>query len=166
MHACTVSLSLLCWSCEGFLSAGAGRNVSRPVFSRLSGCTPSDSSQFARHCRIHDHFQLLLSSFLSGFSNFHVLRINMTNSSSAYEHCRSSASQGPNAVSPFAENSPACSIITLATNAGAWTLLEFDLNFLVDHVCPSGGVVFNKVNWVKPAHAQIAPGHHRRSRCP
>ena len=37
-------------------------------------------------------------------------------------------------------------------HAGAWTLLEFVLNFLVDHEYPSGGSVFNLVNWVKPVH--------------
>ena len=39
-------------------------------------------------------------------------------------------------------------LIPLATNAGAWTLLEF-VSFLVDHVYPSG---VNKVNWEKPPH--------------
>ena len=110
------------------------------VCSRLSGCTPSDPSQFARHCRILDHF-----AFFSRF--FQYDKFLSTN-----EQCRAAACQCPNAVSPFAENSSTCSTIPLATNAGAWTLLEFVLNVLVDHVYPSGGAVFNKVNWVTPVH--------------
>ena len=99
--------SLLCWLVVRVVSLCLcwSEFVSSWVFSRLSGCTPSDPSQFARHCRIHDHFQLLLSFSLSGFFNFHVLQLNMTSSSSAYEHCRASACQYPTAVSPFAKNS-------------------------------------------------------------
>ena len=140
MH--TEFLSLLCWSCEGFLfSLPVGICLVR-VFSRLSGCTPSDPSQFARHCRIQDHFQLLLSFFSLGVLQFPCPPNHYDKFLSAYEHCRASACQCPTAVSPFNEN----------TNAEAWTLLELVFKVLVDHVYPSGGVVFHKVNWVKPAH--------------
>ena len=117
------------------------------VLSRLSGCTPSDPSQFARHCRILDHF-----AFFSGFFNFHLLRLNTTSSSQQTSIVELRCVSVPMPFLLLLRILRHVRPIPLATNAGAWTLLEFVLNFLVDHVYPSGGVQFNKVTWVKPVH--------------
>ena len=124
-NACTHRFPLCCVGCaRGFsLPVLVGSCLVR-VFSRLSGCTPSDPSQFARHCRTHDHLQLLLSFFLSGFFNFHVLRL--TKLTSIVEL------RPVNVLMPFLlllrilrHVRP----IPLTTDAGAWTLLEVVFKF-------------------------------------
>ena len=145
--------SLLCWLCEGILSAGAGRNLSRP------GLSPPFRMYSLRSFAICTALQNPRSRppsfelFSLQFLQFPCPPAQYDKFLSAYKHCRA-----------FGLSMSQCRFllllrilrhvqpIPLAANAGAWTLLQFVVNFLVDHVCPSGMVVFNKVNSGKPVH--------------
>ena len=136
MHAHIVSVSLvlvvrrisLCPCSSEFVSSGSSAAI-EVVFPGMF-----------RNCRIHDHFQVLFAIFPECFQ-FPCLP----------DHCEKVyqpasiaelrlVNDPPNAVFPFAENSPTCSTIPLASNAGVWTLLDFFLSiFLADHVYPFGG---------------------------